>query len=154
MDRGLNRQNPTYDKGYIMRRITHTWPDAKQFERDPHHELWNEMDRFERLCWAWSKLNTHAIQAVHKDPNCKLIKFEDIFISEAGVSFLIDALHFVGEIHDIDPVRRNDIKPLLNIQPNVSRNKFPYWNEWSEKRKKFFLDTCMPLMEKLDYPVK
>lgn len=153
MDRGLRKRNPIYDKGPLMRIISHSWPNAKQFDGDPFQEQWKHMDRFQRLCWAWSTLNSQAIKAVQKNDKCKLVKFEDIFTSNIGEENLLKVIQFVADIHEIKPDESMDLESLLSVRPNVSLNEYPSWDSWSNKQREFFIITCEPLMQELGYQV-
>ncbi len=71
-----------YNKGRIRRVVSRTWPTAFEFEHDPYHSKWATMSRFERICWAWTRLNEYTLDTIRGNPYARVFRFEDIFKSK------------------------------------------------------------------------
>jgi hypothetical protein len=151
MDRGLEKRHPTYQKGPLMEKLTHTWPKASSIESDPYKNKWGRMNRFERLCWAWNTLNSFAIEEIRNNENIKLVYFEDLFESSQRKNNLLDMIDYLIEGDGIQPSGIDQLDSFLNIQPNSSMNEYPSWESWSKDQKVFFKATCLRLMKKMGY---
>lgn len=151
MDRGLKKRNPVYQKSHLMEKLTHSWPKASLIEGDPYQAKWERMSRFERLCWAWTTLNSYALKELKNDPNIKLVYFEDLFESSDREGHLLELINFLSEDYHIKPNGTDQLKSILTIQPNSSLNKYPSWDSWTAAQQEFFKITCMPLMSELGY---
>ena len=68
-----------------MGRIWYTKEDddprmkATYFPNDPYYDKWNEMSRFEKICWRWQKKDGFIYDQVEEMDNAITVKFEDIF---------------------------------------------------------------------------
>ncbi len=138
-----------YDKGRIRGLVAHTWPKAGEFPEDPFFEKWEYMNRFERLCWAWNKLNGYAISRISKNPNSRLFRFEDLFISRDRYSHLTEFVRFLSEIHEGGG--DFNLAGKLDKKVNESHKKFRAWSHWSDEEKRIFQEHCGDLMSSLSY---
>ena len=122
-------------------------PDPK----DKYYKKWNSMSRFEKICWAWVKINKSALEGLKKNPNAKLFYFEDIFNSNQKYENLKKLVDFATFFSDFK-VNYKTIDDKLEKKVNMPNEyKFPIWKNWSNEQKKQFNAICGPLMSKLGY---
>lgn len=140
-----------YEKGKIRSIISYTWPTAWDIEGDPYQSRWATMSRFEKICWAWSKLNQYALETVQQNPNAKVFRFENIFNSEDRYRHLAHLVEFSTNMPGLRLVPSQALQGWLDENIHVSNKAFPSWADWSASRKQRFLDICGPLMEQLGY---
>jgi hypothetical protein len=151
MDRGAKMLAPMYAKGKIIGKVTHNWPTASDFEDDPYQLEWPTMSRFERLCWAWTRLNEYALKTILENPNARLFRFEDIFESVDQYEHLADLVQFTATFPEGEPFTSRSLDGRLDRQVNQSADRFPEWAQWSTEQKQRFQTICGPLMERLNY---
>lgn len=138
-----------YSKGKLRSLIAHRWPTADDFPGDPYFGQWSTMDRFERVCWAWSKLNEFALQCVSKNPNVLVLRFEDVFNPEADglrelVRFMLDILKKEEQSRLIRNINYDN---MLGKKIHSSAHVFPGYEEWTESQKMIFWKHCGQLMQ-------
>jgi len=121
---------------------------------DEYIGKWREMDRFERLCWAWNYINNYAVKSVKNNPHASIYKFEEIFLSDDRAAKLIELMEI---ILDFDGLRiqkpdKRDVAEFLDRRINKSKiQNFPKWDKWSKERAKFLHEMCGSLMREFDY---
>ena len=81
---------------------------ALDFPSDPCFDQWNEMTRFERICWYWQKKDGMSWDALDGDQRALRIKFEDIFSPEKGWATLNQIVNFL------------DLKERMSLTVNFS----------------------------------
>lgn len=140
-----------YNKSTIRGVFAHTWPTALEMESDPYRSKWNSMSRFERICWAWTRLNRYALDTVRENPNARVFRFEDIFKSENRYQHLAELVNFATDMPGVDPVPAEALDGWLDRRIHKSSGDFPAWSEWSTQQKQQFIEICGPLMEELGY---
>lgn len=139
-----------YGKNEFQKIFAHTWPTAYEFG-EITIETWNSMSRFEKLCRAWVKLNEYAINSIADNPFVRLIKFEDIFISDKRYQNLEDLLNFLISIDNSLELEVDSINGWLEKRIHGSKENFPNFPDWSTIQKAQFHDICDPLMKYLGY---
>jgi hypothetical protein len=142
-----------YNKSKIRAIFAHTWPTALEIESDSYRSKWNSMSRFERICWAWSRLNGYALSTVQENPNARVFRFEDIFKSENRYQHLAELVNFATDMLGVDPVPAEALDGWLDRKIHKSSGDFPAWPEWSTQQKQQFTEICGPLMEELGYAI-
>ena len=123
----------------------------KKIKDEKYIDRWDNMSQFEKLCWAWTKINSYALETIKKNKNAKMFYFEDIFKSKDKYENIVKILEFTKTLDDI---QYNFEKISGIIEEKVHKNpsnKFPKWDDWSEKQKNQFEEICGPLMTKLRY---
>jgi hypothetical protein len=140
-----------YGKGKIESLFGHNWPTASEMENDPYKRKWDSMSGFEKLCWAWFRLNKYALETVQENPNARLFRFEDIFQSEYRYQHLTDLVQFVTTFPNAEPISTGPLDGWLDRQIYKSVGRFPPKKEWSAKHKQQFRTICGTLMEDLGY---
>ena len=139
-----------YGKGKLQRIFAHTWPTAHECG-EVTLDVWNSMPRFEKLCWAWVKLNEFALNAIGDNPYIKLVKFEDIFYGEDRYQNLSELLGFLMSFDNPELSTIKSVDGWLDKRIHESKERFPKWVDWSSDQKEYFDSVCGPLMEKLNY---
>jgi hypothetical protein len=140
-----------YGKSKIANLLGHSWPKAYEIAGDPYGKKWAYMSAFEKLCWAWSRLNTYAIETIPKNPNARVFRFEDIFESKKRYQNLEELIQFVTTIPGVEPVPSESLDGWLNHKVQKSSDQFPAWDEWTSEQKAQFMEMCGPLMKQLEY---
>lgn len=140
-----------YGKGWLRRQFAHNWPMASQIMTDAYQAKWESFSRFEKVCWAWSRLNTSALQQVKQNPYARLFYFEDIFQSEQRYEHLYDLVQFATTLPAMRPIPASALEGLLERQIHQSKQQFPKWEEWTDWQQQQFQAICGPLMAELGY---
>ena len=140
-----------YGKGKLRSVFAHTWPTARKIEGDPYAGRWQTMSRFERVCWAWTRLNRYALEAIPRNPDARLFRFEDIFRSERRDDHLAELVGFVTALPGVEPVPAEALEGWLDQRIHGSSGDFPAWEGWSPEQRETFIAMCGPLMEELGY---
>ncbi|MCZ2126845.1 MAG: hypothetical protein LC099_03615 [Anaerolineales bacterium] len=140
-----------YGKHGIRKFISHNWPSANQIDGDPYAEQWEEMTRFERLCWAWTRLNEFALKTLEGNANARVFRFEEIFLAKERYQTLNELVSFVSNQPAIDAAMIKPIDGWLERRSHQSSAAFPAWAGWSQEHKRIFLTHCEELSSKLGY---
>lgn len=140
-----------YNKSRIRGLLAHTWPTAAEIEGDPYAQEWPAMSRFEKICWAWARLNEYALSTLERNPGARVIRFEEIFESSNRYLHLADLVNFAAELPGVEPVPAEALEGWLDQKIHGSRGNFPAWSDWSPRQKQQFSQICGPLMEELRY---
>ncbi|MGM0504861.1 MAG: hypothetical protein ACQESQ_09600 [Bacteroidota bacterium] len=150
VDSWMNWGFSIYNKSNIRKAIGHNWPMACEFETDPYKNVWNHMSNFEKLCWAWSKLNTFALDCLKQNPNAQLVRFEDIFEADNRYDNLKVAVDFATQFNDGTKLEYKPLDGWLENKVHTSGKKSSSDN-WTKQQNETFQRMCGPLMEKLGY---
>lgn len=143
-----------YGKKGLRKIVSHKMPSASEFPNDPLCECWQSASRFEKLCWAWSKLNGYALNTIAENPCARIFRFEEIFSKEGEYQVLNDLVTFAISLPGIDPRRIGKTDGWLDRKVHESSNEFPAWEKWTTDQKRQFEQICGPLMEELGYALK
>lgn len=144
-----------YGKSKVRSLLAHTWPAAYEIKGDPYAAEWDSMSRFERLCWAWTRLNEYALEKIEENPNARVFHFECVFKSEDRYQYLQDMIRFLtATLPGVEPIASDSLAGWLDMQIHKSRTRFPSWREWTVEQKQSFETLCGPLMEELKYPLE
>lgn len=141
-----------YQKGLLRSMVSHTWPRSIDIQDDPYQTSWDSMSRFDKICWSWRTLNDYAINTIGKNPDAKLVRFEDIFVDSNRKHYIQDLLEFMFPSTNVD--QTENIQKYLQYFDNkihASTKKFPSWTDWTHNQKDSFNKICGPLMEDLKY---
>jgi len=111
---------------------------------DPYTEKWEEMPRFERLCWYWQ----HGVAKLLSE-NIPVIQFEQVLKS---YEYLQDHLLTPTGLElnfDVWEYERRILKNETIIQKAI----FPKYEGWSERQKQSFISICGESMEACGYVI-
>lgn len=112
------------------------------------------MSEFEKVCWAWAKLNDYALGTVQQNSDARMFRFEDIFWQQNRYQHLSELVNFVTNFSGTAPIRyTGSLQGWLEKQIHKSTASFPAWDEWSSIQKRQFESICGPLMDKLGYEI-
>ena len=140
-----------YDKNWLLNKISHSWPTAEEVPSDSFASSWKDMKRFEKICWAWTTLNSYAIEKINYDKNAKIFLFEDIFKSHERYKNLEELVDFSISSCDYEALYLNTANGWLDQKIHKSIGDFPKWDQWSNEHKKTFDSICGKLMQDLGY---
>lgn len=130
----------------------HQWPTARDVPGDDSYaQKWDDLTQFEKLCWAWAKLNEYALGTMDKTPHVRLFRFEEIFSGEDRYAHLDELVRFATALPGIDPKNIRPVDGWLERKSHQSLDGFPAWEQWTTAQKQHFEQVCGPLMQKLGY---
>lgn len=117
-------------------------------------DRWEQMDVFERLCWDWKFITSRLLEAADADDRIRLVRFEDLFLSDDRRTRLEETLAFLTDFEDARYEFR--VPPgLFEQKVNVSRpTRLGPWEKWSERRREFLTEMCGSLMSRLGYALE
>lgn len=140
-----------YGKKGLRKIFAHQMPSAHEFPTDPLYERWHFTSRFEKLCWAWSKLNEYALSTLAENPNTRMFHFEEIFSKKGSYRALNDLVTFATSIPSIEPKHIGTTDGWLERKIHKSSNEYSPWKDWSTDQKHQFEQICGSLMDQLGY---
>ena len=110
---------------------------------DTYIDKWDEMDRFEKLCWGWQNCYNELIQLVPKENWFKLSQ-----ITESFDFFNNTFNERFGLKISYDIWSETISKKSAN---STNKHSFPSFSKWTSSQKKSFMNICGETMEKLNY---
>ncbi len=150
--RSMVNWGEVYGKKGIRKYFSHRWPAASDIPDDPYAEKWDNLSRFEKLCWAWTKLNGYALNSISKNPHVRVFHFERIFSGEERYQYLNDLVTFATSLPGIDhELIIGKTNGWLEQKIHQSSNEFPGWEKWTTEQRHQFEKMCGQLMEELGY---
>jgi hypothetical protein len=140
-----------YGKGPLRRPFAHLWPGADRLPDDPLSDQWPRMSRFERLCWAWDRLNRFSLRLAKDVAEVRVYRFEDLFM-QGGDGKMAELIGFLAQaLPSLEPSSLGRLKERLPGRIHASAGGFPGYEEWQRSQREFFGDTCGELMERMGY---
>jgi hypothetical protein len=117
--------------------------DTSPLPQQGYFDDWEEMSRFEKVCWLWADSYTNLLESV---PESKVINFEKIindfdYCNEQVFSFLGIQIGYQEWEKYLSKKSNNAIKI----------HEFPHWKDWSQKNRDDFDQICGSVMNKLGY---
>jgi hypothetical protein len=152
--RSMFNWGEAYGKKGIRRYFSHQWPAASDIPEDSYAEKWNNFSRFEKLCWAWTKLNGYALNSISTNQHVQVFHFEKIFSGQERYRYLNNLVTFATSLPGIDPEHIGKTDGWLEQKIHQSSNEFPAWEKWTSEQKHQFGQICGPMMEKLGYTLE
>ena len=140
-----------YGKTGLRKLISHNWPTARDVPGDPCAGNWSSFSRFERLSWAWTQLNSYALDTLSSNPNARMFHFEKIFLGETRYQVLDDLVKFATSLPQLASTPHGKIEGWLEKKIHQSPAGFPAWEDWTPYQKQQFESLCGPLMRELGY---
>lgn len=83
-------------------------------------DRWDDMSRFERLCWDWKIINGALVRAAETDPVVRLFRYEDLFLASDRKDEFRELLTFLTDFGDRSYDVRFDPEALqqrVNVRP-------------------------------------
>jgi hypothetical protein len=149
--RSMVNWGEVYGKTGLRKLFAHEWPAASDIAGDPLAESWKGLPRFDRLCWAWARLNEYALTRLSKNPDARLFHFEKIFAGKNRYDYLDDLVSFATSSSGFDVSLLRSTRGWLERKIHQSSDGFPAWENWTTDQKRKFENVCGSLMEKLGY---
>ena len=116
---------------------------AIDFENDPYYHRWEQMDKFEKYCWYYNKVNSFALSLMQGKDNFRIFRFEDLFQSSDRVSEFKSMLDFATnfENHQYQyHLKEEMIKK--KVHSRSKKGKLPDWNEWEPRLAQTIMEHC------------
>jgi hypothetical protein len=121
---------------------------------DPYWSCWKNFSRFEKLCWAWYRINSKAWKDIQNMKNARWFKFEAIFHQESDNSRFKELLNFAFESIDKAHYCIDDCLAMRGKKVHRSKNQaLSTPDQWSKEMLSAFRKLCGNLMESLNYKV-
>jgi len=140
-----------YNKRGLRRLISHNWPSPRGNGSDPSAAEWRGFSRFERLCWAWTRLNEYALDTLSLNPDVRVFRFEDVFLGDSRPQNLSELVSFAtGHLPGVEH-RMPPLGGQLERRSHGSSGAFPAWQGWTQSQQGHFVRLCGSLMERLGY---
>ena len=109
------------------------------------------MSQFEKVCWAWTAINSTILKDIADDANAKVFRFEDLFYAENRREVFADLLDFITRFKDKSfPYIVDDRVLSTRIHESVDKT-FPRWRQWDEDQAKALERHCGDLMRRFGY---
>lgn len=109
-------------------------PCAQDFPDDAYNSQWDQMTRFEKTCWYWTKTNRVIYETIKDDDRAITIKFEDIFNSSRGSDAMFELIETLG-MADMNRLTKDEIKTTMNCKSNATKdNLISGWQDWPEEQ--------------------
>ncbi len=120
---------------------------ATDFPGDPYCDGWDELDRFEKICWWWPKKDGIIHDGVEKyKNNCMTVKFEDIFDYENNNPGLKKIVNFF----ELDSnIKLN--RPKEKKSNETKEYQMPHWKDWESDLKEKFMKIAGDYMVRHHY---
>ncbi len=104
--------------------------EASEFEDDEYRDRWEEMSRFEKICWRWQKKDGFIYRSLEGKDNYIRVKFEDIFEGDnyTGLKKICEYMNIPKK-----EVKRN-IELMMDNKINATKEyEIPHWSEWGKE---------------------
>lgn len=131
---GLSRKTMTKEDN-ITRNI-------RPLKCDPWFHDWENMTRFEKICWYWDIENRYLKKNVEK-----VIKFEELI---SNFDYFEEELLKNLNLKLSKEIWETEIMIPKNIS---SEYKIPHWTKWDQKKRETFVQICGETMKKLGYDI-
>lgn len=142
---------PIYKRSRLRLLFTPEWPGAPEFESDPYAQQWDQLPRFEKLCWAWTNLNEFALKCVNRNPNALVFRFEDLFDPRNDYEELRTMVRFATESLG-SPVPERLVEAQLTRKIHKSQeSNLPEYSLWADEQRRSFIEICGSLMNRMGY---
>ena len=112
---------------------------AKDFKDDPLNQRWDQLTRFEKLCWHWKTYNQITSSVLDDSLDHLTLKYEDLFC-EGDFRAVRKLVEFVG----VEPAQQSSDQILTTLMARKSNQSAAYemssFERWDEKKKQSFND--------------
>ncbi len=124
--------------------------NSNDFLDDRFYGQWDNMSRFERVCWIWVKRNQMIESSLTEDISWIKVRFEDIFSNGCtGLWEIIDFLDLRNQIKIDSSETVKILADALNINKKYLLPK--NFKDWPDDKKDIFEEICGEYMEKSGY---
>ncbi len=110
--------------------------------------LWPEWGTFEKLAWEWTIINGRLIEAVDRQPNARLWRFEDLFNGQPDTAE--ELVDFVCD-HGTRQYAHKPVSDFLGKRVNASRGAAKDWDSWTPDQARLVDELCGEQMARLGY---
>ncbi|GAB6099414.1 hypothetical protein JCM16358_12930 [Halanaerocella petrolearia] len=119
---GMSRNWYTESDGSRLRAI--------YFPDDPYYDQWNQMSRFEKICWRWQKKDGFIYQSVKEMDNAITVTFEDIFKDDN-----FKGIYRIADYIDLPKTETDKmIDKMMNRRVNSTKEyAIPKWTDWDQE---------------------
>jgi len=125
--------------------------NPKSLPNDPYKRVWDSFSTFEKLCWAWQKLVSFALQQMRNAPRVRMYKYEDLFVSIQKYENLRKLLEFVTQFPDGSSVPFSIPEKILSKVVHRSEGNCQGWPRWSPVVCKQLQNICGETMKDVGY---
>lgn len=126
--------------------------NAKIFKDDPYFSKWDSMDRFDKICWYYSKYNQLIESNLEGYSNSIRVSFEDLFKNKN-----LDVWSKLIDFSGMKPFQKEGldiIKYMADSRSNdVKKFKIGKYADWSNEQKNTFKNLCGESMNRYGYEI-
>lgn len=116
---------------------------ADQFPGDPFYGKWNQLTRFQKICWQWQHRNLQALTLLKKNPTALLVKYEDLFDPATGHDTIRKLMKHLTCFPD-------GFQANFKYDPDFAKKRFyasesnnlSTWDDWPLELVKQFDEVC------------
>ncbi len=120
--------------------------------QDKWKSRWKDFDVFQKLCWYWQFQYRYALARCKDLDNVKIVKYEDVFLSDEKYRRLKEIIDFITRFPDYSEFPYRSFENALDRRVHASdKTGFPGWRDWSDERVVQFEEICGDLMAELGY---
>ncbi len=126
--------------------------NAGIFPEDPYSSQWQNIDRFEKICWYWNKYNELIERNIENDVSYIRVSFEDLF-KRKDVSEWNRMIEFM-ELQPYKEKNLDVVEYMLEQKSNdVKKFKIGKYQDWSDDQKKILEEICGERMKNYGYQI-
>lgn len=134
MSRGWYGENDPFD------RINARW-----FPGDSWYHKWDDLSRFQKVCWWWQKKDSILLDSMPNDEGAISVRFEDIFDAPSLYVGMRKIFVFLRLGLNINPSRMHQ---PVNATPKYT---FPRWTHWTVEQLEQFDEIAGGHMRRCGY---
>ena len=116
---------------------------ADQFPDDPFFQKWDQLTRFQKICWQWQHRNRRALDLLKNNPSSLLVKYEDLFDPVNGHDTMQKLLDHLTQFPD-------GFRAKFKYNPDFAKKRFyaseskklSKWDSWPLELVKQFDEVC------------
>lgn len=99
---------------------------------------WAQMDRFDRSCWYWMKVDAIVCAQVAGDDRAITVRFEDLFDASREYPGVWEILRFLG-LEERLKFSRGQLLERMGTKANqTAKFVMPAWESWTEDQRRRF----------------
>lgn len=127
---------------------------AVDFSNDPYCSQWNNMNRFEKICWYWVKKDKLIYDSIKDDKNAITVKFEDIFDGDSEYKGLWEIIDFLDLKKRLSVPKEEILKKMTRKSNATKEDLLGKWETWTPEHKEQFISIAGEHMKLYGYPME
>ena len=117
---------------------------------------WKSFGQFEKLAWLWGYVNKFILKNAKNNPQIKIFRFEDLFLSSQKEENFYNFINFLISNSLGGQAMPKNIKMIIKntLAKRVHKSKnsvIGSWRDWPKEKIKILDKFCSPAMQKFNY---